>query len=80
MMNYLKIDKDFVDLREIIPAIDTFLVEIIEDGTVKREVGLDRRNVAIHKYPSKDFRYGRFGLFDLARLYELSKTRSVIYS
>jgi hypothetical protein len=65
-MRYIIIDKEFVDLQKDFPSLGVFVVEISEDGTVKREVGLDKRNVPIHKYPDKSFRHGRYGVFDLA--------------
>ena len=72
MKKYLKVDNKFIDLTRILDTIDTLLIEVNEDGTVSREVGLNKTDQIIHKYPSKDFRYGRYGIFDLASI-SLSK-------
>ena len=68
MKKYLKIDMAFIDLTKVLDTIDTLLIEVNEDGTIIREVGLDSNDQIIHKYPSKDYRYGRYGFFDLASI------------
>lgn len=67
-MRYIKIDEGFVDLKKDFPSLGDFFVEINDDGAMNREVGVDKRNVPIHKYPSKDFHLGRYGVFDLNRI------------
>ncbi len=63
-MRYLRWDE------EETPGLPFGLVELwteIDDkGTVRRELGFDAGGHICHRCPSKFYRYGAYGLFDLA--------------
>jgi hypothetical protein len=40
--------------------------EVADDGHVVREVGFDVKGRVAHKMPSKSYKHGKYGLFDLA--------------
>ncbi len=49
-------------------SISVLFTEVNKDGRVIREIGLDENNNIIHKCPSKNYKYGKYGLFDLVKV------------
>jgi hypothetical protein len=41
-------------------------VEVAPDGVVQREIGFDVSGAVVHLFPSKKYRHGTYGNFDLA--------------
>lgn len=64
-MKYIIVRNNWVDLSAFQPNLETILLEINENGFVKREIGLDEESEIIHAYPSSKYRYGKYGIFDL---------------
>lgn len=67
-MRYTKIDNTFIDLRAIHDSLETLLIEVKPNGTINREIGLNSKDQIIHKYPSKHFQHGRYGILDLVSI------------
>jgi hypothetical protein len=63
-MYYIKWDEtDIKGLFSISGSIILF-TEMLEDGTVSREIGFDKLGKITHRYPSNYFPHGMRGLFD----------------
>ena len=65
---YRKYTNKDIDGLEKDTSIFTIFVEVASDGRVLREVGLDNDGKIVHKCPSKQYKYGTYGVFDLARI------------
>jgi len=63
-MHYIKITSEDIDLSKFGP-IDLVYLEIDNNGSTLREIGLDNNNMIVHKYPSESFEYGIYGIFDM---------------
>lgn len=40
-------------------------VEVNDKGLIKRKIGIIKNGEIVHAYPSKVFRYGKYGILDL---------------
>ena len=65
-MKYLIIDANFIDLNRFQKGLQKIFLEIDDKGSVKREIGFNFDNQIIHVYPSKEYLYGKYGVFDLS--------------
>ena len=64
-MKYLIInDSESTPLGDEQNLVKVF-IEINDAGHVRREIGFDMANQIVHAYPSKNYRYGGYGIFDL---------------
>lgn len=62
VMTYLKLtETDIGNLSGL--GIKELLVELILDGSVVREVGIDNAGIVIHKFPGKG-KFSKYGLLD----------------
>lgn len=64
-MKYIKIDLNSFDLKEFYSDLYLLFIEIDNNGIVKREIGLNNKDLIIHKYPNINYKYGLYGIFDL---------------
>ncbi len=58
--------KDISGLSDLNMAL--LVTEIDEMGCVLREVGVDQRSKVVHRFPSTEFPFGDYGLFDLQKV------------
>ena len=66
-MRYFKWEE--TDVRGLnIDGIACVYTEVDGDGWVVREIGIDFKGKIIHKWPSSDSRFGKYGIFDLAQI------------
>jgi len=63
-MFYLKWSRNDIDGLEQFNGIVTLLTEINKEGIVTKEIGLDKNNKIVHKFPSRNHTYGKYGIFD----------------
>jgi hypothetical protein len=64
-MVYLELKNDYLDLKGFYDNLEKLFIEIDGNGHVIREVGFNSNNHVVHKFPG-DFKYGRYGIFDLS--------------
>lgn len=64
-MKYLIIDNSFIELSRFDKSINQLYVVVYEKGSIKREIGFNKSGDIVHAYPSKKFRYGKYGILDL---------------
>ena len=64
-MRYLIIDSSFIELSRFDKSINQLYLEVDDKGFIKREIGLNNSGDIVHAYPSKKFRYGKYGILDL---------------
>lgn len=76
-MKYLTIDNNFIELSKFQKDLVTLLLEVDNNGTIKKELGLNVQNQIIHSFPSQKFRFGKYGIFDL-NLFDLSSVEDDI--
>lgn len=79
MLYYVNVDKNFIDLSNVINELNNVYLEVGSNGEIKREVGLDINGKIIHKYPALNFKYGKRGLFDLTK-FDVSGLKNEIKS
>ncbi len=58
-------------------GISILFTEIDDEGSVKREVGIDESNNVVHMFPSASFSSGVYGIFDNEKV-DISSLRSDI--
>ncbi len=58
-------------------GISILFTEIDDEGSVKREVGIDKSNKVVHMFPSGSFSYGVYGIFNNEKV-GISRLRSDI--
>jgi hypothetical protein len=63
-MYYIKLTDKEIDF--IGTSISVMYLELDDVGNSVREVGFDEQNDLIHKFPSKYYENGDYGLFDLS--------------
>lgn len=76
-MYYCKWTEDDIEKLSEDEGIIILYTEIDLDGSVRREIGLNKEGKVIHKCPSKLYRYGTYGLFDNQKVI-ITGTRSLI--
>jgi hypothetical protein len=64
-MRYLIIDSSFIELARFDKSINQLYLEVDDKGVIKREIGLNTCGDIVHAYPSKKYRYGKYGILDL---------------
>lgn len=57
-------------------GVDTLLAEVLPDGSVSREVGLNQSGAVIHRFPGTG-RFGRYGILDIVTLDLKSETDDI---
>lgn len=67
-MRYIKLNNEFVNFNEFVEGIYEVFIELSSSGEVQREIGINSDSNIIHKFPSDDFEYGKYGIFDLAKI------------
>jgi hypothetical protein len=60
---YVRFTGQDFDMRD--NAVEEW-VEVAPDGVVQREIGFDVSGAVVHLFPSKKYRQGNYGHFDLA--------------
>ncbi len=68
-MVYLRWDEVSVSgLDQMIFGLAETWTEVDETGSVRRELGFDAAGHICHRCPSQRYRYGTYGLFDMATI------------
>lgn len=70
-MKYIIVDSNLADLSIFQQDLVKILIEIDNEGHVKREIGFNGNGEVVHAFPSKKYKYGKYGIFDL-NLFEYS--------
>lgn len=78
-MKYLIIDNSFVELTSFIKDLNVLYIEIDKNGSILREIGLNKKGDIIHIYPSDKYKYGKYGIFDLC-CFDINKLENEIDS
>jgi len=63
-MKYIVVKKDDIDLSNFYQELTKIIIEVLPNGVINREIGFDFKDRIIHKYPSANYRYGKYGVFD----------------
>jgi hypothetical protein len=76
-MNYCKWNMDEIKGLESISGIVVLYTEVNRDGSVSREIGIDKSGRVVHKFPSTAFQQGEYGIFDNQKV-EISQNTPTI--
>ena len=63
-MHYRKWDEDDAQGIQSISGMVVLYTELDNDGNVRREIGFNKSDEVVHRFPSRLYRYGTYGLFD----------------
>jgi len=69
-MRYIKIkNNELFDFSTFYPSLNLLIIELDNDGKVTKEIGIDKDNKIMHKFPERErvYRHGQYGIFDLAK-------------
>ncbi|NOX85107.1 MAG: hypothetical protein GXO86_03935 [Chlorobi bacterium] len=76
-MKYIKLDSSLIDLSAFYKDLTILLLELDDNGRITKEIGLNNRDFIIHRFPSLEFKHGKYGIFDL-NTFDLSNLKDDI--
>jgi len=76
-MRYCLLNNNAINLKDFYDGLEVIMIEIDCNGKVIKEIGLNINKQIVHAFPSKRFKHGRYGLFDLS-VFELLDKRDDI--